>query len=231
MIAIEVVNQYNSTVAGNDGISPVERYEARQNIGLPVDEMERMRLFVRKGEYTVRKGQINISRGGVIYEYQLDKDMFVGLNNKKVAVRYVDYDCIYVFDAKTDAPFGCVKRKQYAHGAICDQTDEDIKILNQHKGRLNGIKSAFKRRQIEIAERAEAVDPEAAYAMNAKLTPKNILEEFRAGGMKAHEAERLGVNISEVPDIPVFSEVTTCRGDNGQTKRRKSHLSPQKSIK
>ncbi len=58
--------------------------------------MERMRLFVRKGEYTVRKGQINISRGGVTYEYQLDKDMFVELNNKKVAVRYVDQDCIYL---------------------------------------------------------------------------------------------------------------------------------------
>ncbi len=98
----------------------------------------------------------------------------------------------------------------------------------QHKGRLNGIKTAFKRRQIEIAERAEAIDPEAAYAMNAKLTPKNILEEFRSGGMKAREAERLGVNISEVPDIPVFSEVTTCRADNRQSKRRKSHLSPLK---
>ena len=221
MIAIEVVNQYNSTVAGNDGVSPAERYETRQNTGLPVDEMERMRLFVRKGEYTVRKGQINISRGGVTYEYQLDKDMFIRLNNKKVAVRYVDYDCIYVFDVKTDAPLGCVKRKQYAHGALCDQTDEDFRVLHQHKGRLNGIKSAFKRRQIEIAERAEAVDPEAAYAMNAKLTPKNILEEFRADGMKAHEAERPGVNINEVPNIPVFSEVTTFRADNGQSKKAK----------
>ncbi|WP_304642618.1 MULTISPECIES: transposase family protein [Muribaculaceae] len=221
MIAIEVVNRYNSTVTGKDGISPAERYGASQNIGLPVDEMERMRLFVRKGEYTVRKGQINISRGGVTYEYQLDKDMFVELNNKKVAVRYVDQDCIYLFDARTDAPLGSVNRKRYAHGAVCDRTDEDARIMIQHKGRLNGIKTAFKRRQIEIAERAEAIDPEAAYAMNAKLTPKNILEEFRSGGMKAREAERLGVNISEVPDIPVFSEVTTCRADNRQSKKAK----------
>ena len=39
--------------------------------------------------------------------------------------------------------------------------------------------------------------------------------------MKAREAERLGVNISEVPDIPVFSEVTTCRADNRQSKKAK----------
>ena len=75
--------------------------------------MERMRLFVRKGEYTVRKGQINISRGGVTYEYQLDKDMFVELNNKKVAVRYVDQDCIYLL-----MPDGCSVGKRQPE-AVC----------------------------------------------------------------------------------------------------------------
>lgn len=221
LIAIDVVDRYNASASDTDNISPNERYEASRNIGFPVDDMQRMVLFVRKGEYTVRKGQINIARSGVTYEYQLDKELFILLNNKKVAVRYVDYDRIYLFDVKTDAPLGSIARKQYAHGALCDRTDEDIKILNKHKGRLNGIKTAFKRQQMELARRAEAIDPEAAYAMNAKLSPKNILEEFRSEGMKALEARRLGVCVNEVPDIPVFSEVTTYAPEDKKKQRVK----------
>lgn len=128
---------------------------------------------------------------------------------------------IYLFDEKTDESLGSVPRKRYAHGAICDQTQEDIEILNKHKGRLNGIKAAIKRRQDEITERAVAIDPEAAYAMNPKLTPKNIIESMKASGRRISEARRLGVNPEYVTNMPVFSEVATHSPEDGKTKRDK----------
>lgn len=220
-IAIALVEDYNSTVSDTSGISPDNKYSGAENIGIPVDTMERLRLFVRKGEYTVRQGQINIVRSGVTYEYQLNKEQFMSLNNKKVAVRYADRDCIYLFDRVTDEPLGSVRQKRYAHGALCDQTADDIEILNQLKGRSKGIKTAFKQRQIDIARNAESVDPEAAYAMNAKLTPKNVLEDLKSNGMMRREAERLGLNVDEVADIPVFSEVTSFNPEDVTRKRVK----------
>ncbi len=221
LIAVELVEQYNATCTGTQKTSPDEKYNSTQNIGFSVDKMTQMCLFVQKGVYTVRKGQINITRSGVTYEYQLDKAQFMALNNKKVAVRYVDRDCIYLFDVNTDTPMGSVLRKKYAHGALCDQTEEDVAILNKHKGRLNGIKKAIKQHQIDIAERAEAIDPDAAYAMNAKLTPKNIIEQFKENGRKQREAERLGVRLGTVTNIPVFSEVSTYAPECSKRKRVK----------
>lgn len=220
LIAAELVEKYNSTRIGKRAGSPDAVYEKTDNIGIPVDFMHRIALFTRKGMYKVKKGQINIERAGVVYEYQLDAEQFMRLNGKTVAVRYVDHDSIYLFDKETDAPLGSVPRKRYAHGALCDRTDEDVKILNQHKGRLNGIKTAVKRRQNEIAERAAAIDPEAAYAMNPKLTPKNIIESLKEEGRR-NEARRLGVAPELVTDMPVFSEVATYSPENRKTKRDK----------
>ena len=221
LIAVTLVDEYNSAGTGRERISPDERYSGKENIGITVDSVQRMSLFIRKGLYKVKRGQINISRAGVVYEYQLDAEQYMSLNNKTVAVRYADYDRIYMFDKETDAPLGSVPRKRYAHGALCDQTDEDIKILNRYKGRLNGIKTAVKQRQGEIAERAVSIDPEAAYAMNPKLTPKNIIESLKEDGRRISEARRLGVEPEYVTDMPVFSEVSTYNPENRKTKKGK----------
>lgn len=221
LIAVQCVEQYNSTCIGKRTESPDAIYRKTDNIGIPVDFIHRITLFTRKGLYKVKKGQINIERSGTVYEYQLSAEQFAKLNGKTVAVRYVDRDMIYLFDEKTDESLGSVPRKRYAHGAMCDQTEEDIEILNKHKGRLNGIKAAIKRRQDEITERAVAIDPEAAYAMNPKLTPKNIIESMKASGRRISEARRLGVNPEYVTNMPVFSEVATHSPEDGKTKRDK----------
>lgn len=221
LIAVDAVEKYNSTCPDKRTASPDEMYDRTANIGIPVDEMQQMVLFTRKGIYKVKKGQVNIERSGIVYEYQLSAEQFMKLNGKTVAVRYADRDMIYLFDEKTDAPLGSVPRKQYAHGALCDQTEEDIKILNRHKGRLNGIRTAIKQQQTEITECAVAIDPEAAYAMNQKLTPKNILETLKEGGRRINEARRLGIEPEYVTNMPVFSEVATYSSENRKTKRGK----------
>ncbi|WP_289300251.1 integrase catalytic domain-containing protein [Xylanibacter muris] len=221
LIAVQLVEQYNSTCTGKRTESPDAMYRNTNNIGIPVDFIHRIALFTRKGLYKVKKGQINIERSGIVYEYQLNAEQFGKLNGKTVAVRYVDRDMIYLFDDKTDESLGSVPRKRYAHGALCDQTEDDIAILNQYKGHLNGIKTAIKRQQNEIAERAISMDPEAAYAMNPKLTPKNIIESMKENGRIVSEARRLGVDPELVTNIPVFSEVSTCGLESRKSKRDK----------
>ncbi|RLT67504.1 MULTISPECIES: DDE-type integrase/transposase/recombinase [Bacteroidales] len=232
LIAIHLVEEYNTKV-GKTGQSPIETHQTLENNGIPIDEIGRLKLFVQPTPYTVRQGQINIEREKAVYEFQLNKEQYLTLNNKKVNVRYMDFDQIYLFDLKTDRLIGSVPKKRYAHGAYTNQTDEDIEILNKNKGRINGIKTAFKRQQAELARQAEAIDPEAAYAMNAKLTPKNIIEEFKENGMLAQEAARLGVNLDYVTNIPVFSEVQTYGKDEKKSRKRRESpmLATEKEIR
>lgn len=206
LVAIEMVEAYNNRV-GKDCKTPTIKYkEGKKTNCIKVDQLDCLRLFVRESEYTVRRGQINIERAGVVYEFQLNKEQFLSLNDKKVRVRYSDFDAIYLFDIETDEAIGCVPRKQYAHGAIANQTEEDKLKFFKHKGRLNGIQNGIKQRQIDIMKRAESIDPDAAYRMNAKLTPKNTIEEFKQNGELRKRAEKMGINVDEISDIPVFCE-------------------------
>lgn len=205
LIAIKLVEAYNNRV-DKDGKTPIIRYKENKANNIKVDKLDCLRMFVRESEYTVRRGQINIERGGVTYEFQLNKEQYLSLNDKKVRVRYSDFEEIYLFDIETDEAIGSVPRKQYVHGAIANQTEEDRLKYFKHKGRLKGIQTGIKKRQIDIIKRAESIDPDAAYRMNAKLTPKNVVEVFRQNGALRKEAERHGIDIETVPDIPVFCE-------------------------
>ena len=206
LIAIKLVDAYNNRT-DKEGKTPVVKYkEHKQADTIKVDKLDCLRLFVRESEYTVRRGQINIERAGVVYEFQLNKEQYLSLNDKKVRVRYNDFEEIYLFDIETDEAIGSVPRKQYAHGAMINRTEEDKQKYFNHKGRLNGIKNGIKQRQIDILKRAEAIDPDAAYRMNAKLTPKSDFEEFKQNRELRKRAEKMGINIDTVPDIPVFCE-------------------------
>lgn len=222
MIGIRCVEAFNNHI-GKDGKSPVMRYnETAQPHSFKVDKIDCLHLFVRANEKTIRQGQINIERSGFRYEYQLSAELYETCNDKKVKVRYSDFDEIHLFDLQTDKYIGSVPRKQCAHGAKADQTKEDINILTRHSGRLKGIKAKQKQRQVEIAKAAALIDPDAAYAMNAKLTPKDIIKEFEQNGALREQAERLGVNLDTVTNIPAFSEVQTERHDTKRHKRRES---------
>ncbi|RHS44268.1 transposase [Tannerella sp. AF04-6] len=225
LIAIQCIESYNTTI-GKSQKSRKEIYcNGKQPHAFKIDKLDCLRLFIRDVESIVRRGQITIERGGVRYEFQLNKEQYIALNDKRVRVRYESFNEIYLFDIKTDEYLCRIKRKQYAHGAKANQNEDDTLQYYKHKGLLKGIKASFKQRQIEIAWLAESIDPEAAYAMNAKLTPKNIIEVFEQNGHLKNEAERLGVNLETVTNIPVFSEVQTIAKED-QEKRNKRKTSP-----
>lgn len=226
LIAIRLVDAYNNGV-DKEGKTPIIRHkENKQTSTIKVDKLDCLRLFVRESEYTVRRGQINIERAGVVYEFQLNKEQYLNLNDKKVRVRYSDFDEIYLFDIETDDAIGCVPRKQYAHGAMINQTEEDKQKYFKHKGRLKGIQNGIKQRQIDILKRAESIDPDAVYRMNAKLTPKSKFEEFKQNGKLLKEAERYGIDINTVPDIPAFCESTVVDLEKERQKKDKRREQP-----
>lgn len=232
LIAIKCVEAFNKKNA-KDGTSPVTKYNETEKPHIfSVDKIDCLRLFIRSGENTVSRDQITLERGGVKYEFQLTAACDLALNNKKVRIRYTDFDEIHLFDLKTDKYLCSVPRKLYAHGAKANQAEKDIKILNQNSGRLKGIKTAKKRKQIEIAQAAAEADPDAAYAMNARLTPKDIIREFEENGVLREQADRLGINLDTVPNIPIFSEVQTINPepDAKVTRRLKSPFMPENHV-
>lgn len=228
LIAIKCIEAYNKD-KGNDGKNRNERYEASRNVNNEnaVSLIDRMRLFTRTAKYKVTRGQINITRENVKYEFQLRASLFNLWNNKEVNVRYVNFDEIYLFEIGTDKYIGTVARKQLIHSALADQTDEDKEKLFKHKGRLAGIKNARKQSQIKVSKDAFLIDPNAAYAMNAKLTPKDIVEEFKENGQLRAIAERRGLNLDLIPKMPCTPEVKTYSHEEANknvNKRRESPL-------
>ncbi len=221
-IGIKCVNEWNNT-ARNGNESPSAAYEAGDNVGVAVEDYVAVSLFVRATDAKVTRGQINITRGGILHEYQMNSADIARYNGKKVTVRFSDYSQIYVFDKDTDNFICRLEPKKYAHAAIYEQSEADKLVLMGQKSRLNGVLSAFAKQREEIAAAAAAVSPDAAYDMNAKLMPKDLREEFLSNGELMRQAERLGVDVYTVRAIPTVSEVPgdDAPGVNGARKGRK----------
>lgn len=235
MIAVKCIMDYNET-KGKDGMTRNERYEAglSQNT-IKVDLINRLQLFTRTAKYKVDRGQINIIREGVKYEFQLQASLFNELNDKYVNIRYVDFDEIYLFDVKTDQYIATVPRKQKIHGVIADQTEEDKIKLFKHKGRLSGIKAANKRVFEGVAKEAYSIDKDAAYSINPKLNDKDLIKEFEQNGNLRRNLERQGVQLENVTSFPKVKEVKCydpAEADRKAAKRRESpFLATEKGIR
>lgn len=235
MIAIKCITEYNNT-KGTDGMTRNERYEANKcEHAIQVDLINRLQLFTRTAKYKVSHGQINIVREGVKYEFQLRAALFNQWNDKKVNVRYVDFDEIYLFDADTDQYITTVPRKQKIHGALADQTEEDKEKQFRHKGRLSGIKAGNKRTFECVAQTAYSKDKDAAYSINPKLNDKDLIKEFERDGELRRELERQGVQLECVTSFPKVKEVKTYdpeEADRKAVKRRESPmLATEKEIR
>lgn len=202
-----LVEEYNNTGV-NGHAAPSALYDVAEENALPQGEADMTQLFIRRTETTVRRGQIDIVRGGKTYEYQLNAKNFARLNNRKVAVRYSDYNMLYVYDLKTDGFICTVSQKEYAHGAVANQTQEDIDILNRQKGRIEGIKKIYRKQAEQIKRAAHAIDPYAAEAMNARTTSKDVLETMRQNGKVQLEAARLGVDVGALTCVRAESEIS-----------------------
>lgn len=227
MIAVKCIKDYNET-KGKDGLNRNERYEAglSQN-AIKVNFESRLQLFVRPTKYTVIRGQINIIKEGIPYEFQLRANLFNRLNGKKVNVRYESFDEIHLFDLETDRYIATIPRKQKIHGAVSDQTEEDRTKLFKHKGRLNGIKARNRTQFESIAQNAYSIDKDAAYAINPKLNDKDLIKEFERNGELRRELERHGVQTEYVPSFPKVKEVNCYdpgKADRKVAKRRESPM-------
>ncbi|HCW06121.1 MAG TPA: transposase, partial [Cytophagales bacterium] len=199
LIGIEVVKNFNETpLTALNGRSPNKVHDESEKPHIfKIEFEERLRLFLRKHKSKVTRGQINITRGNNKYEFQLNADQFSKLNGQEVIVRYEDLSTIYIFDNK-DHCIGSVKQKVGIHGAIADQTEEDIKNLQKNKGRLNGIQAKAKNANEKLREQAEAISPDAYEVLNPLLVSKNVLNEVRQNFESKQRAAELGIDLELV---------------------------------
>lgn len=199
LIAIKVVDSFNNTpLTALKGQTPNEAHsESEKPHVFSVDVFTRLRLFSKQLTLRVRRGQITLTRSGVTYEFQLSAEQFQLLNGRKVTVRYEDFSTIYLFDEK-DRSIGSVKQKISIHGAIAEQTTEDIHLLNKNKGRVMGIKSKAKKANEALRDKIAHVSPDAFEAINPMITPKEILQEVEANYLLKQRAHELGVNLEMV---------------------------------
>ncbi|WP_315814065.1 transposase family protein [Paraflavitalea speifideaquila] len=95
---IEAVEHYNNTVLKKHSKTPAQMYsESSKPHAIEVNLFEQARIFIPCKKAKVQRGQINITRRGVLYEYQLSADLMHQYNNQEVFVRYENlHDEIYI---------------------------------------------------------------------------------------------------------------------------------------
>lgn len=207
MIGISVVMEFNKTVLPNKGKSPDQLYlESPKPQRLEVDEYDKLRLFTKKTEYKISRHQINIVIAGDKYEYQLPSK-YAKYNGKTVAVRYDSPELIYLFDLKNDQAICTLKQKEKAHGALADQTPEDIEILNRFAARKKATTIKARKENEEIAAKAAAKNPAVFDIANRVLTPKDVLKQAEEDETYRLAVIRRGINIKEVSTVPKVSEL------------------------
>lgn len=208
MIGIEVVSSYNKTPLTNTGKSPNQLYDSSEKPKrFDLDLCERLKLFCKRTELKVQRGQINITVAGKKYEYQLSAELFGRYNSQTVAVRYDDLDRVYLFDAKTDKPIGNLLQKEKAHGALANQTDNDIEIFNRHTGRIKGIKTQARKENEDIARKAAELNPAVYDILNRHTTPKDVLKLAEEDEDYRRMVQRHGIDINRVTTVPKTSEI------------------------
>lgn len=224
MIAVEVVMRYNSTKLNATTQSPDVLYnDSSKPHRIELDLFERLRLFTKRTEYKISRGQINIQIAGKDYQYQVNAQIYKQYNNKQVTVRYDTTELIYLFDKDTDSPIGAIEQKTKIHGAKANQTENDIILLNKNKGRTKGIKSQARKENEDIVKAALAHNPNAIEIMNHWTTPKDVLKEAESNYLYAQECKRRGIDINMVTTVPKVTEVTnSVFTDHVRTKRERS---------
>lgn len=208
IIAASCVEQYNNTKK-KDGYSPNDLYdeavndESRRKACIPVNEIKLAQLFIRRSEKTVKSGMVIIEREGIKHCFEASAEQYVQLEGKKFGIRYIlESDEIYLFDLKTDKYIASLYRQKQAHAAFADQTEDDKMLYYKHKGRLNGISNAIKKERKRIHDKAMEINPEAVYSLNPLLYEKDLIKDFKETAEAAIFAERHGINLDEVPELP-----------------------------
>jgi transposase InsO family protein len=185
-IAAHLEVTYNKTpLEPLGGMTPNEKYDASTSVkAFAITEMLRNQLLKLNEAYKVSRGQITIKIGIIKHEFQLSSALASKYNGKEVDVTYEDLEQgIYLFDVKTGGFIADVAPKPKIHGAIPDQTEADIRLLNQQAGRTNGTVTKARKREITDLSKAFAANPEAIALINHYSIPKDI----RAQAMQDNE--------------------------------------------
>lgn len=201
------VEEYNKYVSKKTGKSPEQLYNRpEQPHKITVTDADIIRMFIRASEYTIRRGQINITRERHTYEYQLNSELYLKYNDKKVRVRYADFEEIYLFDLETDAFIDTVKHKSMIHGALANQTDADRELLNKNAGRLKGIESKRRKAQQEILS-GDNLD--ASDRLDKRVHTKIDMEALVQDSKLCADLQKHGVDVSKILQPVVVDEDNT----------------------
>lgn len=204
LIGIKIVEDYNNEILSKENKTPNELYAASETPHCyKVDVFDRIKILTAKTETTVSRGQINIKRGGVNYEYQLPASLHGKYNNKTVVVRYEDLkEGIYLYDINTDTAIIELQQRTKISGAKADQTETDIELLNKNKGRAKGVVSKAKKSNEKLINASLEVNPNAYELLNKITTPKPILKAFEQQANLKVAALDNGIDLNKVY-IPV----------------------------
>ena len=195
--ALMAVNAFNNTPLSKlKDVAPNVAHDQSQKPNvIKVDLIGRIRLFTRKTELKASRGQINLTRSGTTYEYQLNAEQYDKYNGKNVIVRYEDdFSSIHLFDHK-DRHIGTVKQKVGIHGALADQTQEDIDLFNKNKGRLEGIKAKARKANEKLTA---SISPDAFEALNPLTTSKDVIKEISQNYELKQRADELDIDLEMV---------------------------------
>jgi transposase InsO family protein len=194
LIGIAAIDDFNKTINHKIGKSPNQLYsESEMPHAFKVSLFDRIRIFTKCTKCKVQRGQINITRAGILHEFQLNADLMHKYNGQEVLVRYENLsEGIYLYDLKTDTTIGEVKPKQSIHGALADQTEADKEKLLKNKGRLKGYKTKARK------DNEKAVNPEAYEIINRITTPKDVLKQIEQDYNLRNRAEELGIDLNNV---------------------------------
>ena len=200
MIGVKIVEDFNNNILPKEGKTPNQLFEESEKPNcFPLSVFDRAKILLAQNECKVTRGQITIKRGFDKHEYQLSAEMFAKYNNETVTVHYEDLnECIYVFEKDTEMPIAELKPKAIIHGALANQNEDDIELLNKSKGRLAGIKSQADKANEKLRNDAQNIEPNAYILLNKITTPKDILKEVQQDADLQRLVEIEGVNLKKV---------------------------------
>ncbi|MDL2319782.1 transposase family protein [Alistipes sp. OttesenSCG-928-B03] len=207
-IAYTAIYEYNNGIRKSLGESPEQRFSrSEQPNSIKIDNYTCVSLFHRQSEYKVSHGQIVIQRGMHRYEYALPAKYAAEYNGKRVGVRYYDFDEIYVYDLATDAPICHVAQKIAIHGAVANQTPQDIEYLQHNSGRIRGVNSRMEKRRESLFDAANTVNPYIFEAANKVTTSKDVLKTAAQNiDIRAMLAQQ-GITIERIAPFPEVDEM------------------------
>jgi len=225
LIGVSVIKEFNETVSNGFTLSPNQLYQQSEKPArFEIDLFERLRILTKKSEYKISRGQINITIAGVKHEYQVNAATYKNYNGKKVAVRYDTPERIYLFDIKTDTAICSVTQKSKIHGALADQTEKDLQLLAQNKGRTKGIITQSRKHSEDIVAKALELHPDALEILHYHTTPKDVLKQAEIDADFRYEAEKRGIDLNTVVTVTKSTEITNAIYLN--KKQTRKDLSP-----